>query len=155
MFFYNDKPILRMHEGSPDHDKKLKNKNDYVNMWLNAIKKHNIHYTRQVHGCLPYKKSLLIKYYEQYEKEVNLASKNTIRKGKKDFNLLRFTGSLSVMNGESILITTDPIKYDYFVESNDKNKITKVLKIKPQFFCINNTKKNQKWVYNMLEKYYK
>lgn len=154
VFFFNDKPILRMHQGSPDHDKKLKNENDYVNMWLNAITAHDIHYTRQAHGCLPYKKSLLKKYYKQYKKEVHLASQNKIRSGKKDFNLLRFSGSLAVMNGESILITTDSIKYDYFVESNDKHNVKKILKIKPQFFCINNTHKNDKWVYNMLEDYY-
>ena len=94
------------------------------------------------------------KYYKQYKTEVDKASKNATRNGKKDFNLLRFSGSLAVMNGEAILIATDEETYDYFVESSHKQNVKQILKIKPQFFCINNTHKDQSWVYDMLDRYF-
>jgi hypothetical protein len=156
MFFHNDDiPVLRVHRGVPNHTPSSQNTNDYVNMWLNAITKHNIHYTRHAHNCQPYKRSLLKRFYNKYKKEVNDASQNKTRNGKQDFNLLRFTGSLSVMYGESVLIATDPKTQDYFVESNDKRRIRKILDVKPQFFCINNTHMDQTWVYDMLDNYFK
>lgn len=157
MFFNNDNlPIIRMDQGNPNHDKLLshKNTNDYMEMWTNAINEHNIYYTRQSHNCMPYKRSLMKKYYQIYKKEVHKASNNSIRSGKKDFNLLRFTGSLSVMNGEAILKVTND-DYDFFVESNNKKDVKKILKLRPQFFCINNTNSKQYWVYDMLEKYFR
>jgi hypothetical protein len=156
MFYHNDMPIVRIERGSPNHSTTVHVEgNDYLAMWQNAIKEHNIHYTRLAHNCMPYKKSLIAKYYKIYKKHIDKASYNTLRSGKDDFNLLRFTGSLSVMNGDAILIATDPVKVDYFVEAVDKKAIKNILKIKPQFFCINNTNSNQLWVYETLEAYFK
>ena len=153
MFFYKDFPIVRINRGPPNHSVTVKVKgNDYVDMWQNAITEHNIHYTRLVHNCMPYRKSLMKKYYATYKNEIHAASSNSVRSGKKDFNLLRFSGSLSVMHGDAMLLATDPINVDYFVESSNKKAIANILIIKPQFFCINNTSRKQKWVYDTLEK---
>lgn len=155
MFYFDNQPILRVNKGHPDHFlTAYQPSNDYIEMWQNAIEKHGIHYTRHAHNCQPYKRSLMKKYYTQYKTEVDKASKNATRNGKKDFNLLRFSGSLAVMNGEAILIATDEETYDYFVESSHKQNVKQILKIKPQFFCINNTHKDQSWVYDMLDTYF-
>lgn len=155
-FYYNDMPIVRINRGSPNHSPTVRVEgNDHLAMWQNAVKEHNIHYTRLAHNCMPYKKSLLAKYYKLYKNQVEKASLNTVRSGKDDFNLLRFTGSLSVMHGDAILIATDPINVDYFVEAVEIKAVKKILKIKPQFFCINNTHMKQTWVYETLEEYFK
>jgi len=157
LFFHRGKPIIRINKGPPNHslqsDKDV-SLSDYVLMWRNAIKKHGINYTRLAHNAMPYRRSLMKKYYKEYKNEVHTASNNKVRQGKKDFNLLRFSGSLSVMKGDAILIATDANTFDYFVESGDQYGIRKIKKLKPQFFCINNTNKNQKWVYNTLENYF-
>jgi len=155
-FFYNDMPIVRINRGGPNHSTTVHVEgNDYLAMWQNAITEHKIHYTRLAHNCMPYKKSLLVKYYKLYKDQVDKASVNSVRSGKNDFNLLRFSGSLSVMNGDAILIATDPIKVDYFVEAIEKKAVKNILTVKPQFFCINNTNKDQTWVYETLDEYFK
>ena len=153
--FSDTYPIIRVVQGPPNHRlTPYKPSNDYIEMWQSAVERHGIHYTRHAHNAQPYKRSLLKRYYMKYKDDIHKASRNSTRNGKKDFNLLRFSGSLAIMEGHAILQATDPITHDLFVESNDKRKIRDILKLKPTFFCINNTNKNQTWVYEMLDMYF-
>lgn len=154
-FFFNNTPILRVCEGSPDYPplSRINTTIPYVRMWANAVEKYNMHYTRIQHQVLPYRKSLMQKFYKQYKKEVDTACRNKIRSGEKDFNLLRFSSSLSVMSGDSLLLVTND-DYDYFTESDDLKRIERILKVRPQFFCINNTSIQNQNVVDMLEKYF-
>ena len=154
-FFVNKKPILRLYDGPPNYPPltNLQNTIPYVRMWANAVEKYGFQYTRIQHQALPLKKSLMKKYYLQYKKEVDTASENITRKGELDFNLMRFTSPLSVMNGESyLLVTRDDT--DFFVEGGDFERQKKILKIKPKFFCINNNSMGNKKVYVLLKKYF-
>ena len=58
------------------------------------------------------------------------------------------------MNGQSFVIVTND-SYDFFTEFNDLKRIRKIPKIKPAFFCINNSQIEwgEKYYYPMLEKY--
>jgi hypothetical protein len=154
-FFTADgKPINRYYAGSPDHIVKNTSKpthNEYVKMWVNAIEKHNIHYTRIQHQALPYRKRDMKKYYTMYADAVDKASMNKTRAGEKDFNLLRFTTALTTMYGDAMMQVTNDEKIDYFVESTDIKGVKRILKLKPKCFCINNTNKNQKHVYDVLK----
>lgn len=155
-FFINGTPIMRIYEGSPNYpllSKDPKNPIPYVRMWENVVENKGFNYTRIQHQVLPYRKSLMKEYYKLYKSEVDKASMNKIRAGEKDFNLLRFTSPLSVMHGKSYLIVTND-SYDFFTESDDKSRVQKILKIKPQFFCINNNNINNNHVYKMLDTYF-
>lgn len=157
-FFIKGTPIMRIYEGSPNYNK-LTDYPDkprtipYVRMWENVVENKGFNYTRIQHQVLPYRKSLMKEYYKLYKNDVDLASMNKIRAAEKDFNLLRFTSALSVMHGKSYLIVTND-SYDFFTESDDKLRINKILKVKPQFFCINNNNIQNEYVYKMLDKYY-
>lgn len=146
-------PILRLYEGPPDYPAKTNSPIPYVQMWSNAVAKYGLHYTRIQHQALPYRKSHMKKFYSQFKAQVDAASENKIRAGAKDFNLLRFTSSLAVMSGDSVLrVTHDDV--DFFTESDDYERIKRIPKVKPQFFCINNNNASNKRVYNMLHKYF-
>ena len=148
-------PILRVYEGAPDYPglSQVRSTIPYVRMWANAVEKYGMHYTRIQHQVLPYRKSLMHKFYLKYKKEVDRASGNKIRAGEGDFNLLRFTSALAVMSGDSLLKVTGD-SYDYFVESLDVPRIRAILKVRPQFFCINNNVMENEYVYKMLDAYY-
>lgn len=147
-------PILRLYSGPPNYPPKTNLPIPYVQMWSNAVAKYDFQYTRIQHQVLPYTKSLMKKFYKQYKEQVDLASENKIRAGAKDFNLLRFTSALAVMSGDSFLRVTHE-DYDFFTESNEYDRIKRIPRLKPQFFCINNNFAENKRVYAMLEKYFK
>ena len=145
-FFLQGKPVLRIYDGKPDYpplsvlktQKLWPNHGDYVRMWAGVVEEYNFHYTRIQHQALPYRKSHMERFYNQYESKIKLASKNKTRNGEHDFNLLRFTSALSVMHGLSYLIVTFD-DHDFFTESDDVIRIKQIFKKKPTFFCINNS----------------
>lgn len=149
-FFAPDgKPIVRILPENPDHSMEA-SRIPYVKMWQNAISKHGIHYTRISHCALPYKKSLLKKYYKKWSKEVNRASFNKERAGAKDFNLLRIGTALMIMEGDAFMEVTHT---DYFTESGDSENVKSILKMRPPLFCINNLDEEKPVVKSMLAKY--
>jgi hypothetical protein len=159
-FFLQGKPILRLYDGIPDYPplsmlKSLETRGDYVRMWAGAVEKHDLHYTRIQHQALPYKKSLMKKFYMKYKPFIEKASENKTRNVEHDFNLLRFTSALSVMHGKSFLIVTFD-DYDFFTESDDQSRIKRILKLKPAFFCINNGNMDngKRFYYPMLDQYF-
>lgn len=137
-FFVNDKPVCRIVEGHPNHSLNP-SEIPYVRMWQNAIINHKINYTRISHNALPYRKDLLKYYYKKYKSVVDKASlENTERAGEKDFNLLRISTALMIMDGNGyMLCDTD----GFFCESSEARKISQILKMKPSFFCVNNITK--------------
>lgn len=160
------KPINRHYLGNPDHGIYPDHRIPYIRMWNNAIKKHNIHFTRIQHQVLPYRISTIRKYYKIYQDAVHLGSQQRVRSGEADFNLLRFTTSLSTMNGDAKFCFTDDtdcntqnvlakikrhqMVIDWFVEGNDVNGVVKIIENKPRFFCINNTSMGYTHVYKVL-----
>ena len=157
-FFLDGKPVMRIYDGKPDYPPLSKvrlDAGDYVRMWAGAVEKYGLHYTRIQHQALPYKKSLMKAFYKEFEVQVNEASKNKVRKEEFDFNLLRFTSALSVMRGKSLLLVTYD-DYDFFTEFNDIARIKKIPKIKPAFFCINNSNMatGKRVYYPMFDKYF-
>jgi hypothetical protein len=157
VFFLDGKPINRMHQGPITFPllKDLPPSSSFiptVRMYASAQEKFGLYYTRFVHQAMPFRKSLIKKYYGLYRKQVCIASRNKIRSGETDFNLLRFSTSLTSMNGEAFVITTTE-DYDYFVESDQVKDVRRILKIRPTFFCINNTNTSSSYVYDILAKY--
>jgi hypothetical protein len=135
-FFINEKPVVRTLPGPPNHGIYPNLEIPYAQMMMNAIAKHNIHYTRISHNAQPYAKSLMKKYYKQFKKVVDHASEhNHIRAGAKDFNILRLSSSLMVMDGSAYLRVTHD---DIFCENNDVKQIKKLTQLRPKFFCVNN-----------------
>jgi len=154
-FFIGQMPILRLYEGPPNYLPLSKTNSTigYVRMWANAVEKWGLQYTRIQHQALPYRKSLMKRFYEEYKGEVHRASKNKLRSGEADFNLLRFSSSLAVMSGDSLLrVTRD--NTDFFCESGDKAGLAQICKTRPKFFCINNTANENTAVYKMLERFF-
>ena len=152
-FTHDNDPILRIYLGPPNYPAKTNSTIPYVQMWSNAVAKYDLQYTRIQHQALPYRKSTMKKFYKQFKAQVDAASENKVRAGAKDFNLLRFTSSLAVMSGDSMLRVTHD-DYDFFTESNEYERIKRIPRLKPHFFCINNNFLSNKRVYKMLEKYY-
>lgn len=157
-FFYKNEnkilmPILRHDQGAVHHGPvdRYKPYEDYARMWANAHSTYNIRYTRTAHNAQPYKKSILKNLYKQWKLQVDQASENKFRSAERDFNLLRFSLPLAVSSGDAILRITSP-EFDYFTESNDKIGIAAIPKIRPTFFCINNSIKTE---VKMLAKYFK
>jgi hypothetical protein len=152
-FAAGGRPITRLYSGPPDYPAKTDSPIPYVQMWSAAVREYGMHYTRIQHQMLPYRKSHMARFYKQYKAAVDEASKNKMRAGAADFNLLRFTSALSVMHGLAVVLVTED-DYDFFTESDDAGRIRRILKIKPQFFCINNNFDANKKAYNMLTAYF-
>ena len=152
-------PILRHESGptrhsSPTSTNTLINSSiPYVRMWVGAINKYNLNFTRIQHQALPQQVSIMKDLYNRYKHDIDTASKNKTRSGEHDFNLLRFSSSFAVMDGHSLLKVTHE-STDYFCESNESKKIKHILKIRPMFFCINNNSAANIQVYDMLKAYY-
>lgn len=154
------KPINRHYPGAFDHGIHVDHRIPYVRMWVNAIKKYNIHNTRIQLQAFPYRKSLLQKYYKQYKEQVDASSRIRVVSGEQDFDLLRFTSAITSSSGEAIMVQTDhydwkdhPTKaklVDYFVESDDVPGIKNLYKAKPRFFIINNSHPIYSHVYSTL-----
>ena len=51
------------------------------------------------------------------------------------------------MHGLAVALVAED-DYDFFTESDDAGRIRRILKIKPQFFCINNNFDAKKKAYN-------
>lgn len=158
-------PVNRHYPGPPDHSiAQTDHRIPYVRMWVNAILKHKIHHTRIQHQILPYRKSLIQKYAAIYKQELHKGSLQRHRSGEHDFNLLRFTTSLTTQNKEGIRLATDDPDWrvvinkrntkvtDYFVESPDIPGVTQILKLKPKFFNINNSSYIYTHIYHVLDK---
>ena len=157
-FAANDMPIVRVDEGATRHPPLSQLSSDaltipYVRMWANMVEKHNLNFTRIAHQALSYRVSHMKKFYKQWKKEVDLASINKERKGEFDFNLLRFTSSFSIMSGDALMRVTNN-KFDYFTESTQKEKIKMIPRLKPTFFCINNSFYPNSIAYKMLKRYF-
>ena len=160
-FFVQDRvPVLRLDSG-PTHHPTLAKLNEakvtipYSRMWGNAVSMYGLDFTRMAHQVQPQRVSLMAKFYKKYKKEVDTSSFNKTRAGEGDFNLLRFSSALAVMSGESVMKVTGPqTKQDFFVESDDYANISRIPKMRPQFFCINNNGAENKRVFAMLKRYY-
>lgn len=129
----------------------------YVKMFQNAIKKHDMYFTRFVHCALPHNKGLLRNYYNQFKKQVDTASLNNTkncRAGEKEFNLLRIATPLMVMKGDAYSVVTSNDKY-FFAESTEHGKWGEISKHKPGCFCINNLPRDSDELNAFLNKYYK
>jgi len=135
-FFINGRAVVRTLPGPPDHGLYRHIKIPYAQMMMNAISKHNIHYTRISHNAQPYKRSLMQKYYNQYKTTVDRACEhNHMRAGAEDFNILRLSSCLMVMDGSAYMHVA---LNDMFCESDDLKQIKQIAKIRPKFFCVNN-----------------
>lgn len=145
------KPINRHHPGPPDHGLHPDHRIPYVRMWVAAITKYGIHNTRIQQNVLPYTKTHLQKYYKKFKNVVNKSSKERLYTGERDFDLLRFTTSLTTSSGEAIHRQTDTT-IDYFAEANDVQQIKRLLVNKPMFVCINNSSPIYSHVYDTLQK---
>lgn len=159
--FFNEAkmPILRHEPGPPFHHRSFnrltleQKRIPYVRMWSHAHDEYGLEFTRTAHTAQPYRVSILADLYRTWKSKVNESSMNKIRMGELDFNLLRFSGPMAVQQGHALLrVTYDD--FDYFTESNDKPRIRKILKVRPTFFCVNNTGPKDKHVIRMLEKYF-
>ncbi len=140
-FFVNRKPVCRIMSGNPNHSLETSNI-PYVRMWQNAITRHQINFTRISHNALPYRKDLLKFYYKKYKSVIDKASaENYKRSGEKDFNLLRISTALMIMDGNGYMMTDVD---GFFCESNETKKINQISKLKPAFFCVNNISKRVK-----------
>lgn len=134
--FLKDRPIVRILPGGPNHRTHPKSTVPYAQMMENAITKHGIQYTRVSHTASPYKKSLLKMYYGKYKDVVDEASLNNHeRAGYKDFNVLRLSSSLMIMDGNAFMQTATE---DFFCESHEESEIKRIPAMKPKFFCVNN-----------------
>lgn len=151
-FFTRDgRPINRHYAGGADHGIHIDHRIPYVRMWNNAILKHNIHNTRVQQEALPYRKDMLKALFERFKEYVELGSRERFVAGERDFDLLRFATAVTSTEGKAVLLRTNEYEWqndnkarlggwiDYFVESEDVKGIRNILKIKPRFFCINNS----------------
>jgi Stealth protein CR2, conserved region 2/Stealth protein CR3, conserved region 3 len=134
------KPIIRHEDGPLAHNIAVKSDNMYVRMWQNAIKRFGLSHTRYHHQAMPYNRTALKRYYKRFGAEVAAASTHRIREPT-DFNLLRFSTSLMVMDGTAVVVVTGA-KSDLFMESTDAGAMRKLKtanqSARPTFLCINN-----------------
>jgi hypothetical protein len=153
-------PINRHFKGGGDHGLYPDHRIPYVRMWVAAIQKYGIHNTRIQQCAQPYTKKLLNKYFKKYETVIRQASRERYVTGEKDFNLLKFTTSITSTTKEAAYIETEPydcrlIKkgngvIDYFVEASDKVYIKKILVLRPRFFIVNNSSTIYSHLYDIL-----
>lgn len=134
-FTATGKPINRHCKGNPEHSMDA-HPYLYVQMMQNAISKFGMKNTRYHIQAQPFNKEIIKDYEGKFTKVLAMSAKHRYRQAN-DFNLLRFSTSMSSTDAKAKMKHTSN-SYDYFTESSDLVGVQKIPKVKPTFLCINN-----------------